>query len=164
MKRSLINILLFLALTGAYAQSLLEYYDSELISVDYGTLGGFTFVHDGEAYSAIFGLQQPLRDIIASHSRSTHFVETHVKNMRTGWILIISGLLATVGASYIAFTIPLATTETQFVVRTSGTLFLGGIALIFSIAGPLFMNHGYSSLLYAINIYNRDKIRQYRQP
>jgi len=162
MKRSLISILLFLALTGAYAQSLLEYYDSNFVTVNYQNFGGFSLVHGGVAYSAIFGLQQPLRDTIASDPRAAPLVEKHVKNMRTGWICYASGLLTILGATYLVTTIPSDLTYENLVRRYGWVIGLSGGGTIVSIAGLLFMNAGYSSLFSAVNIYNRDKIREYR--
>jgi len=161
MRKILIGCLLFLACVGMPAQSLLEYYDSEFVTVNYQNFGGFSFVHGGVAYSAVFGLQQPLRDIIASNARTAPLVEKHVKNMRTGWICYASGLLAILGATYLVTAIPSDLTYERLVRRYGLVIGLSGGGTIFSIAGLLFMNSGYSSLFSAVNIYNRDKIRQY---
>jgi hypothetical protein len=159
----LLGLLLALSSTGAYTQTLLEYYDSEIITVNYQTFGGISFVQGGVSYSANFGLEQPLRDMIASNSQTAPLIERHIKNMRTGWIFFFTGLVATTVVTYLAITSPLDTTEEDVALRTGAMIGLGIFGTVSVIAGPLFINAGYSNLFQAVNIYNRDKIRQHRQ-
>ncbi len=162
MKRVLISCLLFLAAMGVHAQSLIEYYDSELIFVNYHTFGGLAFVHGGVSYSADFGLEQPLRDIIASNPRTAPLIKKHVQNVQIGLILTITGTAATAASAYFLATSLPATEETTSW-EAGGAIGFGVAGLILLFAGPFFMQAGYSDLLQAVNIYNRDKIQQYEQ-
>jgi hypothetical protein len=163
MKELLIGLFSLSALVGLPAQSFLEYYDSELITVNYETFGGFSFEQDGAICTAAFGLQQPIRDELASNSKAAPFVRTHMRSMRNGWISLIVGFLADAGAVGSVIAVQGADTDEQRIVRSGIALGLGVSGTLTMVLGALQFHAGYSNLLQAVNIYNRDKIQQYAQ-
>ena len=161
----LVVVCMFILTNYAFAQNsaeLLQFYDNELIKVNYQTFGGMSLGIHGLSSSTQMGITKSLKEILGTYSDSKEAEQKYSKLNTIANILLWGGLAATLGGAYYPLLALSNSTDTDSYFtgyKTSVYIMLGGV--VTSSIGSIMLPISLQELLRSANLYNRNKIEEY---
>jgi hypothetical protein len=149
-------------------RSLIDYYNSEAISINYSVFGGLQLAYQGQVSGTQFGISQTMADALRTYSDSKSLVNSYENTNRIGNVLLYGGLAAFVASPIVMYgsIFDSYSTGSSTYVDTSGGmttfmyLYLGGLAGM--LIGSFMVPSSFEKLLQGVNSYNRHKISEFR--
>jgi hypothetical protein len=141
--------------------NLLQYYDNEIIKMNYHSFGGIQLYNQEQTSSITFGISPYFREKLETFPESKmSFEQYKIKNI-SGNILVWGGLVVIVGGEYYSLN---SIGESSF---SSGIdkymkgygIMLGG--LLMEVIGAFVLPSSFNDLFNSVNLYNRNIIKQY---
>jgi hypothetical protein len=139
---------------------LLDYYDAETVTINYSLMGGITLNYQGNNYGTLFGLDAGMKSTLSSYAEVKKLIDSYSSMNTAGNIMFWGGLVALTGGTIMAV-VDFTPEE-----GLSGLGFAGfgiGIGgLVFSTIGQFLIPASFDPLIKGVNVYNRNKIEEYR--
>jgi hypothetical protein len=140
---------------------LLRYYGTELFQWSYDFWGGMNLNYQNQSSKTMFGLKESMQKALASYENTNQKFLSYKKKTLLGNIFFWSGYAAMSSSPFILFS---GTNESvdcySTVVGASLGAFGGGLILM--IAGNFLFSSGQENIFDAINLYNRNKLAEYK--
>ncbi|MDR2601620.1 MAG: hypothetical protein LBC53_04115 [Spirochaetaceae bacterium] len=134
------------------------YYDAELFQWNYGFFEGLTLNFKNQSSNPMFGINTRMKNALVQYEDSNQQYRVyHGKNI-AGNILMWSGFTATVTGMYMPLFLDLDYSEKNLKI-VLGTV-LGGF--VTELVGIVILHSGNENIFNAVNVYNRNKIKDYR--
>jgi len=148
-----------MAQESAQANSnLSDYYNTELFHWSYNMIGGLSLNLYNQSSSTMFGINKSMIDALKLYPDSAQEYDSYRRNNLTGNLLLWGGVAAVLGGAFI----PIFgnSDNLDLNLKIYAGLSIGGA--ISTIVGSFFLSSGQENLFYAVNNFNRAKIREYK--
>lgn len=159
----LFAIVIGLNIYGEDKSSLVSYYDSEFIKINYQTFGGLTLSAQGKFSSMSMGISSDFTNLLSAYPDSKEAMKNYKSKNLIGNVLVFGGLAATIGGLYY----PILSNDTSInngyssnTVRTGLYIAFGG--LVAELIGAFVLPSSFQDLFNSVNMYNRNKMNTYR--
>jgi len=140
---------------------LLKYYGTEFFQWSYDFWGGMNLNYQNQSSKTMFGLKDSMQKALASYENTNQKFLSYKKKTLLGNIFFWSGYAAMLSSPFILFSGSNESVDCySTVVGASLGAFGGG--LISMIVGNLLFSSGQENIFDAINLYNRNKIADYK--
>jgi hypothetical protein len=143
------------------SSDLLRYYDSELFQWDYRVYGGLTLNFQNHSVSPIYGIASPMKAALLRYPDSAKEYKSYRWKNITGNVLFWGGFAATVGVmSGFVFLYEKDWTKDPLGAEIMAEVMVGG--LLSEMVGCLLMSLSQDNIHSAVNVYNRNRIGDYK--
>jgi hypothetical protein len=164
MKKRLASAALFLAASivlfgegAGSSKELLGIYDTELIKVNYQTMGGLMLSYRGQSTATTMGISGDFQKILGEYEDSGELMRKYRTKNAVGTALVFGGAAASLCAAYYPLLANDSIADWSYSdIRGSIYVSLGG--LIATVIGSFILPSSYQDLLNSVNCYNRDKM------
>jgi hypothetical protein len=151
------------ALSGEDAGSskeLLGFYDSELIKVNFQTMGGLMLTYRGQGTATTMGISGDFQKILDDYEDSGALMKRYRTKNAVGTALLFGGAAASLCAAYYPFLANEGIDDWSYSdIRGSIYVSLGG--LVATVIGSFILPSSYQDLLNSVNCYNRNKMAEF---
>ena len=140
---------------------LLHYYDRELFQWDVTLFGGLTLNFQNQSSRTAYGINDSMKKALLRYEDTTQQYRAYRGKTIAGNILIWSGLAAALGGAY--FPLWGDTQDTDVCeknLKIGIGVMLGGF--ITELIGACILQSGQENIFRAVNLYNRNRIGEYR--
>jgi len=141
--------------------NLLNYYSTELFQWSYDFWGGLNLNYQNQSSKTMFGLKESMQKALALYEDTNKKYLSYKNKTLLGNIFYLSGCAAMLSSPFILAYGP---REGDNYAPTTENAFLGvcyGGAL-FGLIGAFILNSGQESIYDAVNLYNRNKMMEYK--
>jgi len=140
--------------------NLLNYYNNELFHWSYNMIGGLSLNLYNQSSSAVFGINKSMKDALESYTDSGQEYGSYRWKNTTGNILMWGGIATILGGAFI----PIAGASDsnnfdRYLQAYAGVTIVGAVT---TLVGAFFYTAAQENLFYAVNNFNRAKIRDYK--
>ena len=140
---------------------LLKYYGTEFFQWSYDFWGGMNLNYQNQSSKTMFGLKESMQKALASYDNTNQKFLSYKKKTLLGNIFFWSGYAALLSSPFILFSGLNDDVDCySTVVGASVGVFGGG--LISMIIGNFMFSSGQENIFDAINLYNRNKLAEYK--
>jgi hypothetical protein len=141
-------------------KDLLGFYDTELIKVNFQTMGGLTLSFQGQSTATRMGISGKFQDILGEYEDSAELMRKYRTKNMVGNALMFGGMLASLGGAYYPILANDSINGLSYSDFRSGLwLCIAGLAA--ATAGSFILPSSYQDLLNSVNSYNRSKMTEY---
>jgi hypothetical protein len=140
---------------------LLSYYGTEFFQWSYDFWGGMNLNYQNQSSKTMFGLKESMQKALASYDDTNQKFLSYKKKTLLGNIFFWSGYAALLSSPFILFSG--INDDGDYNITTLGAsagVFGGG--LISMIIGNLLFSSGQENIFDAVNLYNRNKLAEYK--
>ncbi len=155
----LLSTILQESLLAQTNQSILSYYDSELIQIGYNTFSGITLSHRNQLATTQFGIPQYFKDMFLSFEDTKNLVQSYSRLNLLSNILIYSGLAILILGEFVIFDSFDAYGDIDQNFPIGIAISIGGFVSL--VTGSFILPASAQKLITAVNSYNRHKIEEY---
>jgi hypothetical protein len=142
------------------AKELLGFYDTELIKVNYQTMGGLALSYKGQSTATMMGISGEFQRILGEYEDSGRLMRSYRTKNLAGNILMFGGAAASLCAAYYPLLANDSINDWSYSdFRASIYISIGG--LIASLVGSFILPSGYQDLFNSVNSYNRNKLAEF---
>jgi hypothetical protein len=141
--------------------NLLNFYGTELFQWSYDNWGGLNLNYQNQSSNTMFGLKDSMQKTLALYDDSNQKYFSYKKKTLLGNIFLWSGYAAILTSPFILAFSPMD--GDKFTSTTVNVTYgvLGG-GLVSMIIGTFLFTSGQENIFDAVNLYNRNKIREFR--
>jgi len=140
---------------------LLSYYGTELFQWSYDSWGGLNLNYQNQSSTTMFGLKESMQKALASYDNTYQKYLSYKKKTLWGNIFFWSGYAAVLSFPFIMAFSPM---EDDNFSRTTMNVTLGlvGGGCLSLIISSFILNSGREDIFDVVNLYNRNKIAEYK--
>jgi len=140
--------------------NLLNYYNTELFHWSYNMLGGLSLNLYNQSSSTLFGINNSMKEALQSYPDSSQEYNTYKWKNTTGNILMWGGLAIILSGAFIpAFGVDDSDNFDRYLQAYVGVTIGGAVT---TLVGSFFLSSGQENIFYAVNDFNRAKIKDYK--
>lgn len=163
----LVLVLLLVAVNNTYAQEVghenvnfIQFYNSEMFQWNYNMFGGLTLNYQNQNSGISFGINQAMRNALLQFPDSDQAYNSYRRKNTTGNILMYGGLAIILSAYIPLYNQILNDNPDTFNRNIGWTIGLSTGGLISTLIGSFVFSSGQENLFNAINMFNRNKVRE----
>ncbi|MDR2953271.1 MAG: hypothetical protein LBU82_08535 [Treponema sp.] len=141
--------------------NLVNFFNAELFQWSYDFWGGLNLNYQNQSSKTMFGLKDSMQKALAEYNDTNQKFLSYKKKTLFGHIFLWSGYAAVLSSPFIlAFSPMEGDNYSQAILNATYGVLGGGLASV--IAGAFLFTSGQENIFDAVNLYNRNKLAEYK--